>query len=466
MIVERDGKITYANRTTEKITGYSKEELLNKEALILFEEKFHERVREVIYKIFNGEAFTGFTRFLRKDGNRCYAEVVGIPLDYKEERFALLSFKDVTEKRAVEKELEERKELYKNLVESSHTGIFIIQRNKIVYANQKTEEILGYKLEDINALEHPYDIVAPEFRELAKQRYMKREHGEEVPESYDVKVLTKDGRERWLKVLARRIKHKNEPAVLVNIADITKLKEDEEVLRRMNKLLRVSGEIKDVLVKEKAEYLILLRVMELLESLEAECGVYIGKERAPLYVPPNMKDLDVKCLKIDSVYQEKLDDKCLIFLPIQDEEFPSLIVMRRRLPFTEEELKVIESVAKDVSMKFKALKLEREKEIAYRTILENLKQFEELADRLRNPLAIMKGYLEIRGDVGDSEALNKVQAQIERIERIVDELRFREIATFELKKCSKIKIRVMRTEIRAILQHNLVLYPIFQHRFY
>ncbi|MEM3477796.1 MAG: hypothetical protein QXM45_03855, partial [Archaeoglobaceae archaeon] len=110
------------------------------------------------------------------------------------------------------------------------------------------------------------------------------------------------------------------------------------------------------------------------------------------------------------------------------------IVLRKKEPFTEEELKVIESIAKDISMRFKALKIEREREIAYRTIIENLKQFEELADRLRNPLAIMKGYIEIRKEVGDGEALDKVQMQLDRIERILDELRFREIATFELKK--------------------------------
>ncbi|MEM1593687.1 MAG: hypothetical protein QXI53_04960, partial [Archaeoglobaceae archaeon] len=135
-----------------------------------------------------------------------------------------------------------------------------------------------------------------------------------------------------------------------------------------------------------------------------------------------------------SVFQQKVEDCYLIFLPIHDKDFPGTIVLRKKEPFTEEELKVIESIAKDISMRFKALKIEREREIAYRTIIENLKQFEELADRLRNPLAIMKGYIEIRKEVGDGEALDKVQMQIDRVERILDELRFREIATFELKK--------------------------------
>lgn len=433
-LILKGDKIIYANRTAEEITGYSKEELMDKDATIFFEEEFHERVREVTLRILKGESFRGITRTLRKDGNIRYIEVFGVPLDYKNERFVLLSFEDITDKRAVERKLEESEKLYRTLVESSHTGIFIIQKDKIRYANQKTQEILGYTLEEINALEHPYDIISPEFREMTKERYRARERGENVPESYEIKVKTKDGKEKWLKILARRIKYKNEPAVLVNIADITKLKEDEETLRRMNTLLRVSVEIKDMLLREENEYAILLKTREILEKLGVECGIYVGKDNVPLYVPQSMIDLDLKCLTPQvSTFQQKSNDY-LLSLPIHDENLPSVLVLRRKSPFTEEELNVVKSIVKDISMRFKALKIERERELAYRIILENLKQFEELADRLRNPLAIIKGYIEIRGEVGDSEVLNKLQTQVDRIEKILDELRFREIATLELKK--------------------------------
>lgn len=106
-------------------------------------------------------------------------------------------------------------------------------------------EILGYTPEEIRELEHPCMVVHPDHRELVISRYKARERGEHVPESYEVKVITKSGEEKWVKVLASRINYKGKPAVMVNIADITDLKRREEILRRMNLLLKVSSEPKN-----------------------------------------------------------------------------------------------------------------------------------------------------------------------------------------------------------------------------
>lgn len=67
-------------------------------------------------------------------------------------------------------------------------------------------------------------------------------------------------------------------------------------------------------------------------------------------------------------------------------------------------------------------------------MLGNLKQFEYLADKLRNPLAIVKGYLEIRENFSYGEFVRKIEEQANRIEKILDDLRAREIATYEVKK--------------------------------
>uniref|UniRef100_A0A7J2TKJ1 histidine kinase n=1 Tax=Archaeoglobus fulgidus TaxID=2234 RepID=A0A7J2TKJ1_ARCFL len=430
-----DDGIIFVNKRCEEMFGYTAEELLGKSIELLFEERFREKVRENIKRVLNGERISGISRVLKKDGSVFYVNFTGVPLDYNGKRLVLISFDDITEKRKIEKELEEKRGLYRTLVENSHTGIFIIQNNKILYANAKMKEITGYDIGDLKAMRHPYDIVSPEFRDLVKRRYEARERGEEVPESYEVKIITKDGREKWIKVLARSIKYRNKPAVLVNIADITRLKEDEENLKRLNRILMVAGEIKDALIIGRTEYEILFNIRKILEKLDSEVGIYAWGE--PVLVPKCLSELKVE--KCSCIFQEKRGDIYLTFIPILDSSFDFLIVLARREPFNDDELKVLSSISQDISMRFRTLKLEREKEITFDAIIKNLEQFEMLADKLRNPLAVIKGYLEIKDEIGNEEIIEKISKEIDRMEKILDELRYRELATFELKKILEFK---------------------------
>jgi tRNA nucleotidyltransferase (CCA-adding enzyme) len=85
-------------------------------------------------------------------------------------------------------------------------------------------------------------------------------------------------------------------------------------------------------------------------------------------------------------------------------------------------------------MRLKPLKVEKEKEKALRLIMENLENFEELADKLRNPLAVIKGYLEVREEVPESEFIRNISEHAAKIEKILDELRIKELQTYEMKK--------------------------------
>ena len=108
--------------------------------------------------------------------------------------------------------------------------------------------------------------------------------------------------------------------------------------------------------------------------------------------------------------------------------------MLRNEKFDDEELQFLETLARDVSFTLRSLKMEEERKRTFSIIVDNLRQFEELADRLRNPLAIIKGYLEIRGEVDDETVLENIKKQTDRIEGILDELRAREMVTYEMKK--------------------------------
>ncbi len=67
-------------------------------------------------------------------------------------------------------------------------------------------------------------------------------------------------------------------------------------------------------------------------------------------------------------------------------------------------------------------------------LLKNLSQFEFLADKLRNPLAIIKGLLEVREDLNNDYIFKTIEEQVERMEKTLDSLNEAEERTYNLAK--------------------------------
>ncbi len=441
IFVIQDDRIVYANRASLEHIGYTLEEITTISPWVVFDETIQERAKRITEQVLQGEPKTVFTRYYTKSGEKRYANLSLVPITYKGKPAVLGNFVDVTDIVVAERKLREQTELYRTLTESSHTGIFIIQNNRVVYVNKKLREMLGYTLDEINEMEHPYMVVHPDFRELAISRYLARERGEDVPESYEVKVVTKSGEERWMKVLARRITFRGKPAVMVNMADVTDIKESEEMFKRMTVLLKVASDLSRAISQEKTEFRILSTLRSHLEEIGIKVAAYIYEgDFIPVTVSEGVDEEFCRTALQDhfgvrDVVRIPADGGEVLILPFADSKkvFGAAVLVVDRI-LTDEEVHVFSSLARDVTFSFKSMKIEREKEAALRVIMDNLDQFEYLADKLRNPLAIIKGLIEVRGEIKEGDLIAKISEQADRIERILDELRAREIATFEMKK--------------------------------
>ena len=82
-----------------------------------------------------------------------------------------------------------------------------------------------------------WDFVHPEDRETVKWRGLSRLEGKEVLTRYEFRVLTKDGRERWVDFTATVIDYKGKPAGLGTIYDVTERKRIEEERIEMERKL-------------------------------------------------------------------------------------------------------------------------------------------------------------------------------------------------------------------------------------
>jgi len=91
----------------------------------------------------------------------------------------------------------------------------------------------------------------------------------------------------------------------------------------------------------------------------------------------------------------------------------------------------------DIGLGIDHYNADMERKIMSKIISENLSQFEYLADKLRNPIAIALGYLEIIDEVGTEKALSEIKNQLNRMMETIEELRRQETITFLVAKRAK-----------------------------
>jgi PAS domain S-box-containing protein len=168
------------------------------------------------------------------EGNFRTVEVYGYPIfDRRGDVAQMIEYcLDVTERKLAEQALRESEEKFRGLAEQSPNMIFINRKGRVVYANRRCEEIMGYKREEFYSPEFDFlEMVAPECKDLVTENFSKHGRGEEV-RPYEYTLCTKDGKQIEAILNSRLITYAGEPAILGIVTDITERKHVEQELRK------------------------------------------------------------------------------------------------------------------------------------------------------------------------------------------------------------------------------------------
>ena len=130
---------------------------------------------------------------------------------------------------AIINRLQESEENFRALAEACPYGILIYRNEYWVYVNPAGQDITGYSAEELFRMKF-WEIVDPEHREIARDRGLRREAGEYVIPSYDLKIRTKNGHARWISLTATTCTFNGKTAGMLIAADITKERERREEL--------------------------------------------------------------------------------------------------------------------------------------------------------------------------------------------------------------------------------------------
>lgn len=163
MVIHSDGKIVYANRSTNELIGVkNSKDLIGKEITNFVHPDFREnnfkRIEELLRNKKPGE-FTEET-FLRNDGTPFNVIVKGFPIEFKKKKAILVEFWDITKIQKMYDALKESKKYYKTLLDSIDASVFMldldliyISGNRILYErlNVKEANVLGKHISNILA---------------------------------------------------------------------------------------------------------------------------------------------------------------------------------------------------------------------------------------------------------------------------------------------------------------------------
>lgn len=247
IITDEKGIIIDYNKSQEAIIGIGAEQALGKFAWdILYPLMPEDRRDDKAYKRYQSawkELLKGMRpvdryqelEIQRQDGTRHMIQVSVTPIQSEKGFMAVASFRDVSDHKAMEGALQESEEKLNIIMEKLHAGVAIYQGEGIVDVSRAVEWMTGYTREEMLKMKF-WDLTAPEFRDMVRQRGLARQKGEQPPAIYECRLSSKGGESKWVELNAGYIKYKGEPAGLITFFDISGRKVTEEKLKESEAL--------------------------------------------------------------------------------------------------------------------------------------------------------------------------------------------------------------------------------------
>lgn len=283
----QEGRFAYVNPKFAEEYGFENGELIGADIYsVISGEDERKKVAENIQARIAGNQDSMQYEMLgqRKDGSVMNVEVYGSRTQYKGKPAIIGTLINITSRKKAEQELREAEEKFRNLVEKSLVGVYIIQDGKFAYVNPKICEEYGYLQEEL--IGSDISITAKDEKEMMKvnDNIRSRLTHEHDSVHYEMTVKRKDATLIDVEVFGSRTQYKGRPAIIGTLINITERKQAElELLqsRQKYKLLFESSPV-PMFMFSKIDFLII-------DVNDAACKLY-GYSREE-FLQMNIRDI-------------------------------------------------------------------------------------------------------------------------------------------------------------------------------
>jgi PAS domain S-box-containing protein len=186
-----------------EMTGYEREELLGKDARMLYpdDEEYQFVGREKYKQIARQGSGTVETRWKRKNGEIIYVLLASTPIDESNlDNGVVFTALDFTEKKQMQEALEQSESRFRTLAETAPAGIVISDKNeRVLYINQRFTKMFGYTAEQITSVHEWYKLAYPDkqYRERVQKEWNAsvslQNKGESTGQHLEYSVSCSDG---------------------------------------------------------------------------------------------------------------------------------------------------------------------------------------------------------------------------------------------------------------------------------
>jgi PAS domain S-box-containing protein len=243
VFVDKFGKVLAVNNRLKEILGFMPEEVIGKYFFnlgILGIKELPDIVKMFKKAVVEGRIKDNTGKFLNKlelnlrakNGDLIFVETSTAILkkDGKIEGF-LTNIRDISERKQATEKLKASEKKYSTLVEKGNDGIVIIQDHLLKFINPTMAEISSFGMNEV--IGKPFiEFVSLPFRKFVNDMYLKRIAGEEIPNKYEVELISKHGKIIPVEINASLIEYEGKPADMAIIRDITERKLVEKEIKK------------------------------------------------------------------------------------------------------------------------------------------------------------------------------------------------------------------------------------------